>query len=136
MFRNVKFWVVVLLILAVFVIGLWLSPAASPPAIPLPSNQPIPSAPILPPQYSVVQNEPGFKIIYDQPLNRYDIIIYGKPFEATRLLAEEAFLNKAGVSKTEACALNVSIITPSYINERESEKEYKLSFCEISPSGF
>lgn len=120
----------VLLALAIVGVGFWLgirrttvsAPAgssASPTEIPLPT--------------SVVQQIEMKKQTYEitrvSSLDEYAIVIYGSPFESARAEAEQAFLQKLGVTPEQACRLKVTISTPVFVNPEESKQTYGLSFC-------
>ena len=78
----------------------------------------------------IFEREGDYHILFHSQNELFIISILGSPFSEKRFLAEEAFLYKLGITKEEACKLNVVITTPMFANEAESGKNYKLSFCQ------
>lgn len=78
-----------------------------------------------------IKNDPStYQILYVSKFDQFLISILSSPFETVRLEAEQSFINSLEITEQEACSLNVSITTPSFVNSDESGKSYKLSFCE------
>lgn len=74
-------------------------------------------------------NNSNYQIVYLDEFNIFMITITGSPFESLRPQAEAEFLEKTGMSKEAACALNVQVGTPYFANPDFSGKYYPLSFC-------
>lgn len=120
----------VLLALIVVGVGFWLGTRRAPPPAP---TGPSPSPTEVPLPTSVVQQikmkKQTYEITYVSSLGEYAIIVYGSPFESARAEAEDAFLQKLGISQQRACQLSVTVSTPVFVNPKESKQTYKLSFC-------
>lgn len=70
-----------------------------------------------------------YQLVYIKPFNYFIVSVLGSPFEEARSKAEIAFLNSLGVSKEDACKLDVVVNTPSFANPDFAGKDYPLSFC-------
>lgn len=79
---------------------------------------------------SLMQENPGYSLVYLKPFNEFLISITSSPFEENRKKAEEAFLVRMGVTQEDACRLKVTITTPLSINPNEAGVNYPLSFCQ------
>lgn len=79
---------------------------------------------------SLMQENPGYSLVYLRPFNEFLISITASPFEKNRKLAEEAFLLRMGITQTDSCRLKVTITTPLSINPNEAGQSYPLSFCQ------
>lgn len=93
---------------------------------------PSPFKPYFPSKYQkvIAEDEKSFyQISYFSLSNSYLISIVGSPFDQYRKEAEKAFINQLNFSPAELCKLNVTIATSYITNPKESEKNYKLSFC-------
>ncbi len=119
---------IVLIVLAFFVGGLFQKKPESPP------SENITTPRVVNPQGDTIlfQNE-RYKIVYFPLSQRYLVSILSSPFSTIRPEAETAFLTLLRLSKTDACKLNVSVITPRWVNPNEATIEYPLSFC-LEPS--
>ncbi len=69
-----------------------------------------------------------FSIDYAPDVQKFQIIILQSPYEENRLLAEQTFVEKLGVTRSEACFLDVSIVAPAYVTDQPDTK--KLLLCE------
>lgn len=81
---------------------------------------------------SLFVKEATYQIAYLPSFNQFIINILSPSFEQARNDAEEAFMKKLGISKEEACRLNVSLGTPNYVNPELSGEKFPLSFCDDS----
>jgi hypothetical protein len=79
--------------------------------------------------YLLEENQ-DFHIIARKKEGQFLISILGAPFSEKRARAEDAFVKKLGITREEACKLNVVITTPAFANKAEAGKNYPLSFCE------
>jgi len=78
----------------------------------------------------VIKEEPRYQILYFN---------YGKPsflisiadpdIKNARIEAENDFLKTFGITKEQACGLDVSLTVPASINSNASGQDYGLSFC-------
>ncbi len=75
-------------------------------------------------------DEKRYQILYTEKFNQFLISILASPFDDVRPEAEESLIKQLGISRGEACSLDVSITTPTFANPDFSGKTYKLSFCE------
>jgi hypothetical protein len=66
--------------------------------------------------------------------NKYEFVVlpYTKPVESAVAKAEAALLENIGVSREDACKLNVRVGVADYVDPRYAGTNYGLSFC---PSG-
>lgn len=120
----------VLLAVAVVGVGFWLgirrvpgpAPAVSPPE---PAGPPAPTSAVR----QVDMKKQTYDITYIPSLGEYAVVVYGSPFEPARVEAEQAFLQKLGVTQERACRLKVTVSTPVFVNPEESKQTYGLSFC-------
>lgn len=78
---------------------------------------------------SLIIDNNDYQIAYVKQYNQFLITINNKDFEATRKIAEDAFITNLKISKTDACKLKVSISTPAFVNQDLSGQEFPLSFC-------
>lgn len=70
-----------------------------------------------------------YQLVYLPTFQEFNITVLASPFEQVRTRAEEAFLASLGISKEDACRLNVTLGTIFAINPNESGTTYDLSFC-------
>lgn len=78
----------------------------------------------------LVEQKTEYEIVYLHDFNEFIITVHEKPFEEIRKQAEQAFLDKLGISKQEACALSVSEAIPFAVDPNLGGQKFKLSFCE------
>jgi len=69
-----------------------------------------------------------FSIDFAPDAESFQIIILQSPYEENRMLAEQTFVEKLGVTRSEACYLNVSIVAPAFVTDQPDSK--KLLLCE------
>ncbi len=123
---------VLLVVSAVSVVYLLhLSRPQQKPAFP-PTPSPSPFKPYFPSKYQKIISEDEkrlYQISYFPLSNSYLISITGSPFDQYRKEAEKAFVDQLNFPPAELCKLNVTIATSYITNPKESEKNYKLSFC-------
>lgn len=70
-----------------------------------------------------------YRIVYLKKFNQFLINILSSPFPRIRMEAENAFIETLGITKDQACMLNVSVGTPYSVNPEYSGIKYSLSFC-------
>lgn len=78
----------------------------------------------------VIKENDDYELIYQNPFKLFIIYVISSPFEKTRVKAEEDFIKSLGITKDEACKLNVRVGTPFFANPDYAKKSYPLSFCE------
>lgn len=71
-----------------------------------------------------------YQMTYLPKYNSFIISIVAIPFEENRATAGEDFINKLGISKDQACSLNVSIGIGCKLDLEHCGKSYPLSFCQ------
>lgn len=74
-----------------------------------------------------------YAIFYIPDPNLFYINIFGSPFQVYRVKAEEALMNKLGITGSQACKLHVEIVTSPAFNLEEAGYAYSLSICGESP---
>lgn len=72
----------------------------------------------------------GYSTTYVPNDTYFRISILQAPFDDTRWLAENDFVESLGITKSEACFLDVEIDTPRYVDEDKAFEEFNLSFCD------
>jgi hypothetical protein len=79
---------------------------------------------------TMIKSEDSFEIIgsYYNDKNSFMIFIKNSDFEETRQKAETYLLETLGVTKDEACTLNVAVVVSPDVNEYLDDN-YGLSFC-------
>jgi hypothetical protein len=75
-------------------------------------------------------NPERYQILYMESFDQFLISILAGPFQTVREEAEQDLLRQLNIPQDEACALDVSITTPTFVNPDSSGKTYGLSFCE------
>lgn len=70
-----------------------------------------------------------YNITYYIPDSSFNILITAQPFDTIRAQAETAFLQMLGVSKADACKLNVKVGAPISVDPNNSGQNLGLSFC-------
>ncbi|MFA6494771.1 MAG: hypothetical protein WC246_00160 [Candidatus Paceibacterota bacterium] len=78
---------------------------------------------------ALVARNPGYDISYYQPDNSFAISISQKPVMAMRTQAEAAFLQKLGISQSDACKLKVTVGVPISVDQQYAGTDFGLSFC-------
>lgn len=71
-----------------------------------------------------------YRATYVYDINLFTITILDANFEQTRQRAEQEFISMLGISKEDACKLNVIVQTPEFVNFELSQQNFSLSFCE------
>lgn len=61
--------------------------------------------------------------------NAFIIAMMNADIETARQMAEKDFLEILGISKDDACKLNVSLTVPMSVNAEAAGGDYHLSFC-------
>lgn len=78
----------------------------------------------------LVVDDPSYHIVYFPFRKTFLINILSSPFEDARIKTEEKFLQILGITREDACRLNVEIGTPRFANEDLAGQTFRLSFCE------
>ena len=78
---------------------------------------------------AAVKETSEYAIVYLGDLKSFVITIYGKQMNGARRQAEQAFLDSLGVSKDDACKLDVSLSIDKEADEDAAGQEFGLSFC-------
>lgn len=74
-------------------------------------------------------NTDKYQIVFFSNEQQFLISILDSPFDEVRKQAEKEFLKELGISRGEACTMNVLITTPGYANPENAGRNYRLSFC-------
>lgn len=74
-----------------------------------------------------------YGIMYAPGSKSFVISILASPFEEVRNEAEAAFLQNTGLTKEEACMVNVSIGVPHFVSPERAGQVFPLSFCPTPP---
>jgi flagellar basal body-associated protein FliL len=82
----------------------------------------------------IQQQTSTYSIVYNVSDSSFIITILSMPFETTREAAETVFLNSLGISRQDACKLNVSEGVPAFVSDSDQYigKSFPLSFCASS----
>lgn len=75
------------------------------------------------------KNSDYYSMDYYPNQQGFIIIITNPDIEKARQIAEDDFLNILGISKNEACQLNVSMTVFREVSDLASGRNYRLSFC-------
>ena len=78
---------------------------------------------------AVIKESDNYTITYYAKFQSFNIALTGGDLHFVRTEAENALLEKLGISKEEACQLTVSLGVPYFANAKASGTEYGLSFC-------
>lgn len=70
-----------------------------------------------------------YSIIFFEDKTAFTIIINARPLSETRTKAERALLEKLGITKEEACHLNVDLGVIASVDIDMSGRNFGLSFC-------
>ena len=76
-----------------------------------------------------LRNTSDYEIVYLGKLKSFVITLYGENLNDSRIKAEQAFLESLGITKDEACKLNVNLAVAHEASESAAGKNYGLSFC-------
>lgn len=71
----------------------------------------------------------NYELVFLSHYQKFIITIVGSPFQMYIKPAEEEFIKALGISKEQACNLNVEIGTVIFANPDYAGKTYLLSFC-------
>jgi len=74
--------------------------------------------------FIVLAQDDAYQITYDPTTNSFYLSVQQAPYDTVRIQAETDFLERLGITKTDACKLNV---TEGFGNQQAS-----LSFCKSS----
>ncbi len=78
---------------------------------------------------AVIKEGANYSIVYYVKDQSFTITLLGGDLPTTRNEAENAFLEKLGISKEEACQFYVTLGVPFFVSEKASGTDYGLSFC-------
>lgn len=81
-------------------------------------------------QDAVFEKNQDYEMVYLPKFNQFLITILSKPFDNARKDAEEDFIKKLGISKEEACRLEINLSVPCKIDLENCGTRHPLSFCE------
>lgn len=87
------------------------------------------AAPMGRPNDGVIFQNASLEIVSFKQGKEFVISILGSPFATVREQAEEKFLEVLGLTREEACQLEVSLRTPRFANPDYAWQSYPLSFC-------
>lgn len=77
-----------------------------------------------------IENKPDYLIDYYIPDKLFSLVILNKDINYGRKQAENKLLKLLGISKNDACKLNVALYVPKEISpDYGGGIDYKLSFC-------
>lgn len=76
-----------------------------------------------------IAKEDAYHIVYYDMDSSVFITLNKKPLVETRKQAEQAFLQKFGLQKAEACRITVVLNTTKYVDPLAAGRDYGLSFC-------
>lgn len=79
---------------------------------------------------ATVVNEPELTAVKFDKNQSYDITVMKAPFAAHREEAENKFLEEMGISRAEACDLNITVGTIMSVDPDAAGQNYPLSFCD------
>jgi hypothetical protein len=71
----------------------------------------------------------SYSIAYNVLYSSFVITVLAPPLEANREAAEAAFLSSLGISKQDACKLDIYEGVPASVSDQDSGRPYVLSFC-------
>lgn len=78
----------------------------------------------------LLADEKDYQIVYFEGDQSFIITLYTPPIPETQQKAEEALLRILGVTKNQACKLNVSLGVPYQVDPQYIGVSLPLSFCE------
>lgn len=78
---------------------------------------------------ALVKRTDDYDIVYLAKGESFLITLSRQPLEEARQKAENDFLGTLGISKDEACELNVSLKVPGNVDINLAGEDYGLSFC-------
>ena len=76
-----------------------------------------------------IKNTSSYEIVYLGSLKSFVISLYGENLNDSRNKAEQAFLESLGITKDEACKLDVTLAVAPEASKSAAGKNYGLSFC-------
>jgi len=76
-----------------------------------------------------MKKTPDYEIVYLGSLKSFVISLYGENINDSRNKAEQAFLESLGITKNEACKLDVTLAVAPEASRSAAGKDYGLSFC-------
>lgn len=80
--------------------------------------------------YITIDKTKDYHLFYIPDQELFYISITSYPFDEHVVSAEDKLLVSLGITKEEACKLNVDITTPTYANPEKAGVVYDLSWCE------
>lgn len=75
-------------------------------------------------------NTTEFSISYNSANDYFSIIILKSPLGITRSNAETFLAEQLGLSQSQMCELNYSLVAPMFVSEAYAGKQLKFSYCE------
>ena len=78
---------------------------------------------------AVLKEDRNYSIDYIAAGQSFGISLTGNNLRASRSAGEKDLLSILGVTKDQACKLNVSVSVPGSVNEDAAGTEFYLSFC-------
>ncbi len=80
-------------------------------------------------QAVVIQQSSTYNLIYYIPNNTFALTIFGTPLKIAQSEVEVGFLNALGISRIDACKLNVRVGVRYDIDPNDAGRNLGLSFC-------
>lgn len=77
----------------------------------------------------LIEQTNTYNITYYAPDSSFNILISTTPVTTVQAQAEAAFLQVLGISKNDACKLNVTIGVPESVDPNYANENIGLSFC-------
>ena len=79
----------------------------------------------------LIKSAQEYQIVYLKKFDQFLISIKKTPFETSRKIAEQDFLNNIlKTNKKLACQFNVKVVVPNFVDPELAGQEFSLSFCE------
>ena len=78
---------------------------------------------------ATIKDSTDYHIEFQPRIPGFFIALYGKDLYISRTNAEQGLLDELGITKKEACQLNVTLGVQFSVNEKASGINYGLSFC-------
>lgn len=74
-------------------------------------------------------SDSAYSLTYLPDYDQFLITILKNPFEENRTKAEDEFIEKLGITKDQACILNVTVSVPFSVDPERAGVKHPLSFC-------
>ncbi|HWB34048.1 MAG TPA: hypothetical protein VG753_01875 [Candidatus Paceibacterota bacterium] len=72
---------------------------------------------------------PPFLILYISQTQYFNISLLQEPIADTRVEAEQYLMSQYGLTQDQMCALNYTVSTPYWVDEKYSSIDLRFSFC-------